>query len=88
MSGQSLSALPHDQWIEMTMNKGSKMKGGWTGITQEEVALHTNTKVVSIIAKDKESVKVIADISKRRNKHIECSPITYEKKIKKHCNEQ
>ena len=28
MSGRSFSALPHDQWIEMTMNKGSKMKGG------------------------------------------------------------
>ena len=26
MSGRPFSALPHDQWIEMTMNKGSKMK--------------------------------------------------------------
>ena len=72
MSDQSLSALPHDQWIEMTMKKGSKMKGGWIGITQNEEALHTNTKIVGIIAKVKESVKVIVDISKRRYKHIEC----------------
>ena len=74
MSDQSLSALPHDQWIEMRMKKGSKMKGGWIGITQNEEALHTNTKIVGIIAKVKESVKVIVDISKRRYKHIECFP--------------
>ena len=55
-SGQSFSALPRDQWIEFTMNIGSKMKGGWIGITQNEEALHTNTKVVNIIAKVKESV--------------------------------
>ena len=36
ISGQSLSTLPYDQWIEMTMIKGSKMKGGWIGITQNE----------------------------------------------------
>ena len=28
MSGRPFSAIPHDQWIEMTINKGSKMKGG------------------------------------------------------------
>ena len=56
MSRQSFSALPRDQWIEFTMNIGSKMKGGWIGITQNEEALHTNTKVVNIIAKVKESV--------------------------------
>ena len=79
ISGQSFCALPHDQWIEMTMNKGSKMKGGWIGITQNEEALHTNTKVVNIIAKVKECVKVIADISKRRYKHIKCSPARMKK---------
>ena len=51
MPGQSFSALPHDQWIEMMMNKGSKMKGGWIGITKNEEAIHNNTKAVNIIAK-------------------------------------
>ena len=46
MSGQSFSAFPHDQWIEMTLSKGSKMKGGCIGITQNEEALNNNTKVV------------------------------------------
>ena len=73
MFSQSFSALPHDRWIETTMNKGSKIKGGCIGITQNEEALQTNIKVVNIIAKVKESVKVIADISKRRYNHIECS---------------
>ena len=63
ISGQSFSALPHDQWIEMMMNKGSKLKGGWIGITQNEEAAHTSTKVVNTIAKVKESGKLIADIS-------------------------
>ena len=45
----------------------------WLDWSHSEV-LHTNTKVVNIIAKVKESVKVITDISKRRHKHIECSP--------------
>ena len=57
----------------MTMSKGSEMKCGWIGINQNEEALHTNT-VGNIIAEVKESVKVIADISKRWYKHIECSP--------------
>ena len=56
------------------MNKSSKINGGWIEINQNEEAFHTNTEVVTLIAKVKESVKVIADISKRRYKHIECSP--------------
>ena len=27
MSGRPFSAIPHDQWTEITTNKGSKMKG-------------------------------------------------------------
>ena len=50
------------------------MTVGWIKITQKEEALHTNTKVVNIIAKNIDSVKVIANISKRRDKDIEFSP--------------
>ena len=63
ISGQSFSVLPHNHWIETTMNKGSKLKGGWIGITQNEEAARTSTKVVNIIARVKESGKLIADIS-------------------------
>ena len=53
ITGKPFSSLPFDQWIEMTMNKGSKMKGGWIGITQNEEALQTNIKIVNKIAKVK-----------------------------------
>ena len=50
------------------------MKDSQIGITQNKEALHTNIKVVNVIAKVKESVKVITYISKRRDKHIKYSP--------------
>ena len=45
LTGLPFSAIPHGQWIEMTMNKGSKMKGGWIGFTKNEsmVNIHTHT---------------------------------------------
>ena len=33
----------------MTMNKGSKMKGGWIGFTKNESMLHIHTKTVNFI---------------------------------------
>ena len=37
MTGLPFSAIPRarDQWIEMTTNKGTKMKGGWIGFTKK-----------------------------------------------------
>ena len=29
LTGNPYSCLPLDMWIEITMNKGSKMKSGW-----------------------------------------------------------
>ena len=34
MTSLPFSSIPCDQWIEMTMNKESKMKGGWIGFTK------------------------------------------------------
>ena len=44
ISGRPFSALPFDQWIEMTMNKGSKMKSGWVGLTKNESMLSPTLK--------------------------------------------
>ena len=44
------SSILYDQWIEMTMNKGSKMKGGWIGFTKNESMLHIHTKTVNFIS--------------------------------------
>ena len=82
MSGRPFSALPHDQWIEMAMNKGSKMKGGWNGITHNEEALQVNTKVINNITKVKESLKEVANTNKGQYSHVECSPAQMRKDVK------
>ena len=76
------SPLPHDQWIEMTMNKGSKMKAGWIGIMHNEEALQVNTKVVNNITKVKESLKEVANIQKCQYSHTERSPAQMIKDVK------
>ena len=35
--------MPHDQWIEMSMNK--ELKGDLIGIKNNEATLHINTQV-------------------------------------------
>ena len=81
MSGRPFSALRHDEWIEMRMNKGSKMKCGWIGITHKEEALQVN-KVINNIKKAKESLKEVANIKKRQYSHIECSSARMIKDVK------
>ena len=82
MSGRPFSALPHDHWTEMTMNKGSKMKGEWIGITHNEEALQVNSKVINNITKVKESLKEVANIKRRQYSHIEFSPARMIKDVK------
>ena len=74
LTRKPFSGFLNDQWIETTMNKGSKMKGGWIGITQNEEALQTNIKIVNKITKVKVKLKQIAKLQQRQYKHIECSP--------------
>ena len=81
MSGRPFSALPHDQWTEMTMKKGSKMKNGWIGITHNKEVLKVKTNVISNITKVKKSLKV-TNIKKRQYSHIECSPVRIIKNVK------
>ena len=70
MPGRPFSALPYDQWIEMTINKGSKMKGGWIGITHKEEALQVKNKVINNIPKVEESLKEVSNIKKHQYSHI------------------
>ncbi len=39
------------------MNKGSKMKGGWIGITKNEAMLNIHTKTVNKIMKVHDTLK-------------------------------
>ena len=43
ITGKPYSCLPLDLWIEMTMNKGSKMKAGWMHILKNEEMLLSHT---------------------------------------------
>ena len=58
MSERAFTALPHDQWIEMIMNKDSKMKSGWIGITHNKERLQVNNKVIGNTTKVIESKKL------------------------------
>ena len=74
MSERAFSALPHDQWIEMIMNKDSKTKGGWIAITHNEEGLQVSNQVIDNITKVKESLKKIANTKKCKYSQIKCSP--------------
>ena len=43
MTGKPYSCEPLDLWIEMTMNKGSKMNLGWVNILKNEKLLLTSS---------------------------------------------
>ncbi len=44
MTGNPYSSIPWDMWIEMTMNKGSKLKAGWLSILRNEKQLLSDTR--------------------------------------------
>ena len=44
MTGKPYSSIPSDLWIEMTMNKGSKVKAGWLSIVRNEKQLMADTR--------------------------------------------
>ena len=43
ITGKPYSCLPLDLWIEMTMNRGFKMKAGWMHILKNEEMLLSHT---------------------------------------------
>ena len=65
ITGKSYSCLPMDLWIEMTMNKGSKMKAGWKHILKNETMLHTHTRNANYINRIRLSLHKIAILTNR-----------------------
>ena len=47
MTSLPFSSIPYDQWIVMTMNKGSKMKGGWIGFTMNLCYISTPKQLIT-----------------------------------------
>ena len=52
------------------MNNGSKMKGGWIGITKNEAMLNIHTKTVNKIMKVHYTLKASASMNRERRDHV------------------
>ena len=52
------------------MNNGSKMKGGWIGITKNEAMLNIHTKTVNKIMKVHYTLKASASMKRERRDHV------------------
>lgn len=74
MTGKPYSCLPLDLWIEMTMNKGSKMKAGWLKILKNEKMLLTDTRNVNHVNRVRASLHVMANLKSFSQSHSENSP--------------
>lgn len=73
MTGKPYSCLPLDLWIEMTMNKGSKMKAGWKRILKNEKMLLTHTRTVNSVNRVRSSLHALANLTKSSEGHRENS---------------
>ncbi|XP_066927263.1 uncharacterized protein [Clytia hemisphaerica] len=74
MTDHPYSALPPDMWIEMTMNKSSKLKSGWKRLLKSEKGLLVhmrNTNKVNIV---RHTLKSSFAKMKRRSVHKENVP--------------
>ena len=71
ITGNAYSALPLDLWIEMTMNKGSKMKAGWKSIPKNESMLLSHTSTAYYINRVRVSLHKVSNIKATSNVHKE-----------------
>ena len=67
LTGRPYSSIPPDQTIEMCMNKESKIKGGWIGITKNLSMMNTNSQTVNKIATIKDT---LMEFSKRKKNEV------------------
>ena len=74
MTGKPYSSIPWDMWIEMTMNKGSKMKAGWLSILRNEKQLLADTKNVNNIGRIRAALHNQVNRKQLSQKHKECAP--------------
>ena len=62
MTGKPYTCLPLDLWIEMTMNKGSKMKAGWKNILKNETMLVCHTRTANFVNRIRVSLHKVANL--------------------------
>ena len=73
MTGKPYSCLPLDLWIEMTMNKGSRMKAGWLWILKNEQMLLSRVRDANLINRIRVCLHVIANMEETSRCHAENS---------------
>eukprot|EP00112_Aurelia_sp_Birch-Aquarium-sp1_P018096 Seg4270.2 transcript_id=Seg4270.2/GoldUCD/mRNA.D3Y31 product="hypothetical protein" protein_id=Seg4270.2/GoldUCD/D3Y31 len=69
MSGKPYTCLPLDLWIEMTMNKGSKLKAGWKNILKNETMLLSHSRTANYVNRARASLHKTANL-KTSNSNI------------------
>ena len=69
LTGLPFSTIPHDQWIEMTMNKDSKMKGGWIGFTKNESMVNIHTHAVNDMVQIRDALHSRASLKSTKQNH-------------------
>ena len=69
LTGNPYSCLPLDTWIEMTMNKVSKMKADWKNMLKNETMLPSHAENANLINRIRVSMHKLAD-RKKANKYV------------------
>lgn len=73
ITGKPFTSLPLDLWIEMTMNKGSKMKAGWMNILKNEKMLMIHSMNVNHVNKVRQSLHTSVNLKRTASDHRENS---------------
>ena len=74
ITGKPYSSIPTDLWIEMTMNKGSKMKAGWQRILANENILCAHIRSGNYINKLRANLHSLCNMKKYISCHKENTP--------------
>ena len=74
MTGKPYSSIAWDMWIEMTMNKGSKMKAGWLSILRNEKQLMVDIRNVNNLSRIQAALHNQVSRKQLSRKHNECAP--------------
>ena len=68
------SCITWDMWIEMTMNKASKLKAGWLSILQNENQLMADTRNANNLDRVRAAPDNQGNRKQLSQKHNECTP--------------
>ena len=74
LTGNSYSGMSLDMIIEVTMNKGSKLKSGWLSILKNEKQLLVHSRNCNNIARIRDTIHHHIGSKKGAYKHTESSP--------------